>query len=140
MGYNHTCQKGNTFFLEGAFVANEQKGERIIEGLVEWGCDVPGALKRFMGHDDLYIKLLLTVPDEAAFLNLGVALKQKDPKAAFDAAHEIKGVVANMGLTPLYDDSVLIVEPLRAGKFINTDENYAKLMADLAILKKIINN
>jgi HPt (histidine-containing phosphotransfer) domain-containing protein len=119
-------------------VSSESQGERIVEGLVEWGCDVPGALKRCMGHDDLYVKLLLTVPDEAAFANLGVALKNKDPKAAFDAAHEIKGVVANMGLTPLYDDAVAIVEPLRAGKFINTDENYAKLLADLETLKKII--
>ncbi|MDY6296345.1 MAG: Hpt domain-containing protein, partial [Schwartzia succinivorans] len=34
---------------------------------------------------------------------------------AFRHAHTLKGLTANMGLTPLYDLVVKIVEPLREG-------------------------
>ena len=37
-------------------------------------------------------------------------------RQAFECAHTLKGMLANMGLTPLYDIVVRIVEPLRAGE------------------------
>ena len=36
--------------------------------------------------------------------------------SAFEAAHTLKGVTGNMGLTPLYDAVCTIVEPLRTGR------------------------
>jgi|SRR5574344_1831844 hypothetical protein len=112
--------------------------DRVIDELRTWGCDVNGALNRFMGHDDLYMQLLLTIPEQEAFVALGDAIKNKDVKTAFDRSHEIKGVVANMGLTPLYEDSIALVEPLRAGKLVGAEDNYGKLMADLEKLKAIL--
>ena len=44
------------------------------------------------------------------------ALKDKDYGEAFTAAHTLKGVTANMGLTPLFDRVCAIVEPLRLGE------------------------
>jgi HPt (histidine-containing phosphotransfer) domain-containing protein len=58
--------------------------------------------------------------------------------AAFDSAHELKGVLANMGLTPLWEDACALVEPLRVGKLTNTDANYAKLLADLSTFKEML--
>lgn len=44
-----------------------------------------------------------------------------------------------MGLSPMYTVTCNMVEPLRAGKMIGVEDNYAILMGDLEKLKKIIN-
>ena len=43
------------------------------------------------------------------------AFAANNREAALNAAHTLKGVLANMGITPLYDIVVQIVEPLRKG-------------------------
>ena len=47
--------------------------------------------------------------------------------SAFEAAHTLKGVTGNMGLTPLYDAVCTIVEPLRTGE---DREDYTKMYED----------
>lgn len=44
---------------------------------------------------------------------LGAAIENQEWRAAFEAAHTLKGVTGNMGLDPLYDAVCNIVEPLR---------------------------
>ena len=58
--------------------------------------------------------------------------------AAFDAAHTLKGVLSNMGLTPLYDCVSAIVEPLREGRFDDTAEEYARLLVRRAELSALL--
>ena len=48
----------------------------------------------------------------------------KDLKAAFEAAHALKGVLGNLSLTPLYTPVVEITELLRS----NTDMDYKSLL------------
>lgn len=79
------------------------------------------------------------LPEQTAFEELGAAIEAKDTKASFEKAHELKGVLANMGLSPMYTVTCNMVEPLRAGKMIGVEDNYAILMGDLEKLKKIIN-
>lgn len=112
--------------------------EKILDDLIAWGCDVSGTRRRFMGNDELFFQLLFLVPEQEAFTGIGLALKNKDSKTAFAKAHEIKGVLANMGLIQLYQDASDLVEPLRAGKLVLADKPYAKLMQDLEYLKKIL--
>jgi|LAHS01.1.fsa_nt_gb hypothetical protein len=119
-------------------MADQEKNKQLLSGLVAWGCDVPGALVRFLNNEDFYCTLLHSVPEEKGFVELGVALKKKDTNAAFDSAHELKGVLANMGLTPLWEDACALVEPLRVGKMTGTEENYAKLLTDLSTLKEML--
>lgn len=88
----------------------------LLEELKKWGCDIDGALERFVGDEELYKTCLYTVLDDKAFAGLGEALHNNQVKEAFDHAHTLKGVLANMGLTPMYDITVQIVEPLRVGK------------------------
>jgi predicted aldo/keto reductase-like oxidoreductase len=45
-----------------------------------------------------------------------------------------------MGLTPMYNKTILIVEPLRQGKLDNVETNFKELMHDLAVLKNILND
>lgn len=87
----------------------------VIEELREWHCDVDGALARFLDDEGLYTSCLGAVLEDQAFAGLGEALKAHEVSEAFDYAHTLKGVLANMGLTPMFDIAVRIVEPLRAG-------------------------
>ena len=50
-------------------------------------------------------------------------------KSAFEAAHDLKGISANMGITPVYELIVGMVEVLRAGKMPeDAMETYQRLM------------
>lgn len=101
---------------------------KVINALKEWGCDVDGAIERFIGDIELYETCLKTVLSDKSFTGLGEALKRDDVKEAFDHAHTLKGVLANMGLTPMYDITVRIVEPLRVGNSENLLLVYEELM------------
>lgn len=114
-------------------------GEVIAE-LKNWGCDVNGALERFLGDEELYVSCLQTVIQDPAYEKLGEALKAQNIKDAFEYSHTLKGVLANMGLTPIYDIDVRIVEPLRAGNSENLMSVYEELLAANARLKSIINS
>ena len=89
----------------------------LLEELRERGCDVEGALARFLNKEDFYAKCYKKFLDDPAFAALDEALKAKDAETAFRQAHTLKGLMANMGLTPLYDIVVQIVEPLRGGLY-----------------------
>ena len=96
--------------------------------LKESECDVEGALARFLDDEDLYVQFYGELLKDEAFNNLGVAIEESRFYEAFEFAHTLKGIIGNMGLTPMFNVVCDIVEPLR----INTDdgvkENYEKLL------------
>ena len=114
--------------------------DQIIERLISLGCDVPGALPRFVGRRDFYCRMLTLVPNDENFEKLGAFLIAGDVKASFEAAHTLKGVLANMGLTPMYREVCAIVEPLRAGKTGGTQEHYDALMRQRELLVQLMEN
>ena len=71
-------------------------------------------MARFMGNEAMYLQLLDMLFQDENMQKLGAALANRDYTAAFEAAHTLKGVVGNMGLTPLYEAVCVIVEPLRS--------------------------
>ena len=89
----------------------------LMDELRARGCDVEGALTRFLNNEAFYAKCYKKFLDDPAFSALDEALKAKDAETAFRHAHTLKGLTANMGLTPLYDIVVKIVEPLRGGAY-----------------------
>lgn len=102
---------------------------KILEELKNWGCDVDGAMERFMGDEELYMSCLKTVVNDKSYEALHDGLLEGDLQGAFDNAHTLKGVLANMGLTPMFDIVVRIVEPLRAGNMENLMPVYEELVA-----------
>lgn len=104
----------------------------LLDALREWGCDVDGALERFMGDETLYQACLHSVMEDKNFDGLLEMLNQRDVKQAFEHAHTLKGVLANMGLTPMYDIVVRLVEPLRVGN----DENLLPVCGELFAAKE----
>lgn len=83
--------------------------------LERWGCDVKGALPRFLNDEEFMLECIVQVSQDPAFDELGRSIEAGKTKEAFDAAHTLKGIIANTGLTPLLVIIVAIVELLRRG-------------------------
>ena len=112
--------------------------DAIFEELREWNCDVDGALARFLDDTELYLTCLDTVVTDKAFGILGEALVDRDVSLAFDSAHTLKGVFANMGLTPMFRIVECIVEPLRDGMIDDLMNDYHRLLEANEYLKDIL--
>ncbi|WP_040196328.1 Hpt domain-containing protein [Candidatus Soleaferrea massiliensis] len=95
-----------------------------------YGADYQATMNRFMGNEAMYMRLLDMLFRDTGLSALGAALEANDLSAAFEAAHALKGVVGNMGLTPLYNAVNAIVEPLRAGE---RHEDYPSLYQAIQI-------
>lgn len=81
-----------------------------------YGADYTVTMERFLGNEAMYLRFLDMLFQDGSLRRLGGALDAGDMTAAFEAAHTLKGVAGNMGLTPLYQAVCVIVEPLRAGE------------------------
>lgn len=79
-----------------------------------YGANYQDTMGRFMGNETMYLKILDMLFRDKNMELLGKALDAGDMTGAFEAAHTLKGVAANMGLTPLYQAVTEILEPLRA--------------------------
>ena len=102
-------------------------GTKIIDALTAWNCDVTGALERFLGDEELYISCLDIFANDENFKNLKSAIDQHTYDVAFDCAHTLKGVSGNLGLSPLYQSIVEIVEPLRHKDYSNLNSQYENI-------------
>lgn len=78
-----------------------------------YGADYQSTMERFMGNEKMYLKILDMLFEDKNLQKLGDALDSGDLSEAFEAAHTLKGVVGNMGLTPLMQAVCAVVEPLR---------------------------
>lgn len=117
---------------------NEQQQGRALKELEDWGCDVQGALNRLLNSRDFYFKLRPSALTDPSFDAFGEALREKDVKAAFESAHTLKGVLGNLGLTPMYKETCSAVELLRNGILEGVEPHYSALMELRTVLDKII--
>lgn len=86
------------------------------------GYDVDGALRRFINNEGLYIKCLKKLLTDASYDDLKSSFEDGNINAEFKAAHTLKGVVSNLGVTPLVNVIVPLVEKLRVGNNITKEE------------------
>ena len=101
-----------------------------IDTLASFGADIQQGLGRCMNNEAFYLRLVNMGLDDANFGKLEEAVRNGDRKAAFEAAHALKGVMGNLALTPLYESVSEITELLRAEK----DADYPALTDE--IMKK----
>ena len=71
--------------------------------------------KTFMGNADFYMKMFAKLPANTALKRMRDAFAARDAAALFAASHELKGVYASLGLTPLNELCSEIVEITRPG-------------------------
>lgn len=86
-------------------------------------------LTRFMNHDALMIKMLHLFPQDTSFAQLSKALDAQDVKAAFEAAHSLKGVAANLSIQPLFSLASEMTEQLRRGDIAGALQCFPALQA-----------
>ena len=98
-----------------------------IDALREFGADTEEGLGRCLKNETFYLRLVNMALDDANFGKLEQAVAGGDKQAAFDAAHALKGVLGNLGLTPLYTAASELTELLRT----DADADYPALTADL---------
>lgn len=98
-----------------------------VEKLNAFGANTAEGLARCFGNEALYLKLVATIPNDTTFDKLKDSLADKNLKAAFEAAHALKGVLGNLSLTSIYAPIVEITELLRN----NTDMDYTSLLSNI---------
>lgn len=101
--------------------------EQQRDALRQAGMDVPEALERFMNQEALLMKFVMRFPQDPGYGELRRAMEQGDVRAAFEAAHSLKGVAGNLSLKPLYIQVSLLVEDLRAGSLEQAQAKMASL-------------
>ena len=75
-----------------------------------------GAALKIMMADTMIAKFIVRVPDDPTYGRLMAAAEAMDPEGLFEAAHTLKGVTANFGLTKLSTMASNLTEEFRPGK------------------------
>lgn len=85
-----------------------------VESLRAFGADVEDGLKRCMNNDSFYLKMVEKAVSGLQTEDLRAALASGDLDKAFELCHAIKGVLANLSLTPVLEPVSKMTELLRA--------------------------
>ncbi len=95
-----------------------------VAQLKEYGANTEEGLARCMGNEAFYLRLVGMVNKNDYLSGLEKAVAEGDLKAGFEAAHALKGVLANLALTPALTPVSELTELLRAG----TQMDYTPLL------------
>ncbi len=107
-----------------------------VEGLKEYGANVEEGLARCMNNEAFYLKLVDKVLKDKGFEELRAAVEANDPDAAFEEAHKLKGVLANLALTPLCEPVNEMVELLRN----RSEADYTQYLEKIEEKKRLLEN
>ena len=99
-----------------------------LDDLTAYGANVQDGLQRCMGMEDFYIRLVESVKGETGFDSLRAALEAGDFEAAFSSAHALKGILANLSLTPMLEPVSELTELLRPHEPIAYEELLGQVM------------
>ena len=112
--------------------------EQLFSDLQELGVNMEEIMDRFMEDKELYVNCLDRFMEEKTFEDLNENLKGKDFENAFNCAHSLKGVSANLGLHQLYEAVCNLVEPLRAKQHEGLDGLYDNIMAEKSKIEAVM--
>lgn len=86
-----------------------------IDDLREFGADVDDGLKRCINNEAFYLEMVSkAAKDRSTLERLEKAVAAGDLDDAFEAAHALKGVLANLALVPVLEPVSEMVELLRS--------------------------
>lgn len=96
----------------------------LLEELRVLGVDIEEALHRVRGNQELYKELIFCIPEDVVDYEIQSLLQQGDYDQAALNAHALKGEMANLGVTPLYNWYATINSLLKDGKHQEAQEEY----------------
>ena len=111
-----------------------------IDQLNAFGADTKDGLSRCMGMEALYLRLVGMMAQDNHMEALKAALDQGDLDAAFEAAHALKGVLANLSLTPVLTPVSEMTELLRTRTKTDYMPMYAEAERQMSALLTLINS
>lgn len=109
----------------------------MIGKLRELGCDMDGAMERFLDDQEFYKECFHKFVEDGELDKLAENIQSGNVEESFALAHSLKGTLGNLGLTPLYERMVDIVELLRQGDMSMTPGRYRQLMEEWEKYKKL---
>ena len=89
----------------------------FLAQLKQAGVEVDQALNRFMGNEDLYLSFLVKLPEKIHSEEILRALETGDEDNFYLMVHNLKGMAANLGLTPIQDSAQAILVEFRSSRF-----------------------
>ena len=98
-----------------------------VKKLKELGCDTDKGLERCLGDEEFYLEFVPDALKKERYERLEALIKNKDLDAAFEAAHGLKGILANLSLDPVLEPVAEMTELLRA----RTDTDYSGLLTKM---------
>ena len=102
-----------------------------IEALNGFGANTKEGLTRCMNNEVFYLRLVGKGIKDPSFEKLADAVAAGDKKAGFEAAHALKGICANLSLTPLTKPVSEVTELFRSG----ADADYNKYLEEILSLR-----
>ena len=102
------------------------------DALRAWGANVDEGMERCLNNEAFYLRMVGMAVKDDKVAALDAAVKSGNYKEAFELAHGLKGMYANLSLTPLSVPLSEITELLRAG----TDTDYSALMNEIILQKQ----
>ncbi len=107
-----------------------------LEDLRSYGANVEEGLNRCVNNEGFYLKMINKAVEDNSFEELYSAVNSKDLEKAFEIAHALKGVLANLALTPICEPVSEIVELLRN----RTDTDYSEYLERIRAKREELQN
>ncbi len=84
-----------------------------LEDLKAYGANTEEGLARCLNNEAFYLRMVNLALADKNFDGLKQAMDAGKARAAFEAAHALKGSIGNVALTPIYRPACALTELLR---------------------------
>ena len=84
-----------------------------LESLRTYGANTEEGLARCLNNEAFYLRMVNLALADKNFDELKRAMDAGETRAAFEAAHALKGSIGNVALTPIYQPACALTELLR---------------------------
>ena len=139
ISYEKACEileNQNVAFCSGMELADGE--DNFWQVLKSNGVDVDKALERMKGNKEAYRSFLNEFFEDPDFEALDESLKSQNAKEAFEYAHGLKGMAANLGLDTIYSEISILVEILRQGSLDGAEEANEKVKKACEVILAIL--
>ena len=105
-----------------------------LSELANRGVNLEEAMDRFMNNEQMYVKYIMQLPKDNTYTVLVQSLNEQNIQEAFEAAHRLKGITANLAMWKINEKLKLVVDNLKKGimpeetQWLAFDTEYQEMM------------